>query len=210
MYPTPPPPHTVTNCSDGGVIGAGMWSLSDCLKILECIISSLPPLVVHTLAFLSPHELVPGMIGTLQALEVMKLAANIGGNNLVSFCCAVFQLFHHPTSAETYSQKMLVFDGLLGITRTVKLRPRQPTCAVCGDNPTITRLIDYEVFCSSKADDKSVNKLNVLDVKQRVTCQQYKEVVDAGHTHLLVDVREPVEYEICCLSNSISKCVICY
>lgn len=99
---------------------------------------------------------------------------------------------------------MLVFDGLLGISRTVKLRPRQSTCAVCGDNPTITRLIDYEVFCSSKADDKSV-KLTVLDPKQRVTCQQYKQVVDAGHTHLLVDVREPVEYEICCLDNSISE-----
>lgn len=125
--------------------------------------------------------------------------------SVVNNCFSVHSLatdsFIYP---DTYSKKMLVFDGLLGITRTVKLRPRQSTCAVCGDNPTITRLIDYEVFCSSKADDKAV-KLNVLDVKQRITCQQYKQEVDAGHIHLLVDVREPVEYEICCLGNSISE-----
>ena len=115
---------------------------------------------------------------------------------------AVSRTVHSLT--ETFSQRMLVFDGLLGITRTVKLRPRQPTCAVCGDSPTITRLIDYEMFCGSKADDKSAS-LCVLGAEHRVTCQNYKLVVDSGHTHLLVDVREPVEYEICCLGNSTSE-----
>ena len=49
---------------------------------------------------------------------------------------------------------MLVFDGFEGIFRTVKLRPRMPECVVCGDNPSITELIDYEQFCGASPDDK--------------------------------------------------------
>lgn len=54
----------------------------------------------------------------------------------------------------SYSQKLLVFDALCGTFRTIKLRPRQTQCSVCGDNPSITALIDYELFCGSRADDK--------------------------------------------------------
>ena len=56
--------------------------------------------------------------------------------------------------AASYSQKLLMFDALEGMFRVIKLRPRQPHCAVCGDNPTITQLQDYELFCGSRADDK--------------------------------------------------------
>ena len=70
LYPSPPPPHTVTNCSDGGVIGAGTYALL-----------SLPLSITQ---HLFTSATVPGMIGTLQALEVMKIAANIGGKSLVS------------------------------------------------------------------------------------------------------------------------------
>jgi adenylyltransferase/sulfurtransferase len=47
-----------------------------------------------------------------------------------------------------------MYDGLDGTFRTIRLRGRQPTCPVCGDNPTITQLIDYEQFCGAKATDK--------------------------------------------------------
>lgn len=117
--------------------------------------------------------------------------------------------YWHDLFAVTYSQRLLVFDGLSGLTRTVKLRPKQPSCAVCGENPTITELIDYELFCGSKADDKS-EALSILEAGQRVTCQQYKEVVDSGHAHLLLDVREPVQYEICHLENSTSEPELLY
>lgn len=116
---------------------------------------------------------------------------------------------HVTVCAVTYSQRMLVFDGLSGVSRTIKLRPRQLSCAVCGDNPTITRLIDYEMFCGSRADDKS-RMLSVLDPLQRITCQQYKTVVDSDCAHLLIDVREPVQYEICHLDNSTSKYISQY
>ncbi|KAJ3290972.1 Molybdenum cofactor synthesis protein 3 [Borealophlyctis nickersoniae] len=98
IFPKPPPPETVTNCSDGGVLGV-----------------------------------VPGIIGCMQALEVIKIASGIG---------------------TSYSQKMLVFDAVLGSFRTVKLRGRNVNCAVCGDAPTITELIDYVQFCGAAATDK--------------------------------------------------------
>ena len=53
-----------------------------------------------------------------------------------------------------YSQKLLLFDGLDGTFRTIKLRGRQSKCAVCGNNPTVTSLINYEEFCGAGATDK--------------------------------------------------------
>ena len=73
---------------------------------------------------------------------------------------------HRPAS---YSQKLLLFDALEGMFRVIKLRPRQPHCAVCGDTPTITQLQDYELFCGSRADDKESN-LKLLDPTERISC----------------------------------------
>ena len=53
-----------------------------------------------------------------------------------------------------YFQRLLLFDALDMTFRTIKLRPRQTSCLVCGDNPTITELIDYEQFCGAGATDK--------------------------------------------------------
>ena len=50
--------------------------------------------------------------------------------------------------------KLLLFDGFTGTFRHIKLRERDPKCPVCGDDPTIKQLIDYEQFCGSKPNDK--------------------------------------------------------
>ena len=50
-----------------------------------------------------------------------------------------------------------MFDGLVGSIRIISLRSRDTGCAVCGDNPSITDLIDYEMFCRSCANDKVMN-----------------------------------------------------
>ena len=50
--------------------------------------------------------------------------------------------------------KLLLFDGFSGTFRHIKLRERNPECSVCGDDPTIKELIDYEQFCGSKPNDK--------------------------------------------------------
>ncbi|XP_074659274.1 adenylyltransferase and sulfurtransferase MOCS3-like [Tubulanus polymorphus] len=147
LYPTPPPPETVTNCSDGGVIGA-----------------------------------VPGVIGCLQALEVIKIAANTG---------------------TSYSQRLLLFDGLDGSFRTIKLRLKQKTCVVCGDRPSIKQLIDYEQFCGASASDKA-KCVRLLHSDERITVKEFKQIRDEKRPHILIDVRYPVELDICQLDGHIN------
>ncbi len=74
---------------------------------------------------------------------------------------------------------MMLYDGLECSFRKVRLRKRQENCKVCGLNPEITHLIDYEQFCGRKADDKTPS-LRLLDPEQRIT----------------VMVREYFQYEI--------------
>ncbi|XP_064600435.1 adenylyltransferase and sulfurtransferase MOCS3-like [Liolophura sinensis] len=140
LYPSPPPPETVTNCSDGGVLGV-----------------------------------VPGIIGCLQALEVIKIVTQIGSS---------------------YTQKLLLFDGLDGAFRQIRLRGRQKSCVVCGDSPSITRLIDYVQFCGAGANDKEQPR-NVLKAEDRISVKEYSQMLEECIPHVLVDVRQPVELDIC-------------
>ncbi|CAL8235534.1 unnamed protein product [Boreogadus saida] len=147
LYPVPPPAETVTNCSDGGVLGV-----------------------------------VPGIMGCLQALEVIKIASGQG-----SSC----------------GQQLVMFDALDTRFRSIRLRPRQPECAVCGEKPSVTQLVDYEALCGSAATDKC-RRLNLLSKDHRITVQEYKAVVDNASSHLLLDVRPPVEVDICQLPFSLN------
>lgn len=78
---------------------------------------------------------VVGVIGSLQALEVLKIAGGLRPN---------------------FSSKLYLFDGSTGVSRAVTIRPRKKECNSCGDSPTITDLIDYNFFCGSGACDKVV------------------------------------------------------
>ena len=91
------------------------------------------------------------MIGTLQALEVLKVITGVGGElyKLVVISYNILLL-------DVLTSKLLMFDGLLSSFRVIKLRSRDPACVVCGETPSITKLIDYEVFCNSSANDKVV------------------------------------------------------
>ncbi|XP_062863486.1 adenylyltransferase and sulfurtransferase MOCS3 [Trichomycterus rosablanca] len=147
IYPVPPPPETVTNCSDGGVLGV-----------------------------------VPGIMGCLQALEVLKIASG---------------------QKSSFGQQLLMFDGQDGRFRSIKLRAKQAGCAVCGETPTVTELQDYESFCGSAATDKC-RRLNLLSTEQRISVQEYKSIVNSLTPHLLLDVRPKVEVDICHLPTSIN------
>ncbi|XP_024061573.1 adenylyltransferase and sulfurtransferase MOCS3 [Terrapene carolina triunguis] len=146
LFPKPPPPETVTNCADGGVLGV-----------------------------------VPGIMGCIQALEVLKIASGIGS---------------------TFNQFMLMFDALEGRFRNIKLRPKKPDCAICGDKPAMTSLQDYEAFCGSSATDKC-RTLCLLPSEQRISVEEYKKLLDEQVPHILVDVRPQVEVDICYLVHSI-------
>jgi len=146
LFPIPPPPETVTNCSNGGVLGV-----------------------------------VPGIIGTLQALEVIKIVVGL---------------------QPSYAQKLLLFDALSGTFRVVKLRGRNKNCQLDGENPTIIQPIDYVQFCGSAPDDKTINEKR-LSPEERITCVEYKKIVKNGEDHVLLDVREKVQFEICSLPHSL-------
>ncbi|XP_020635168.3 adenylyltransferase and sulfurtransferase MOCS3 [Pogona vitticeps] len=147
LFPKPPPPETVTNCADGGVLGV-----------------------------------VPGILGSLQALEVLKIASGIGTG---------------------LNRAMLLFDALEGKFRQIKLRSRNLDCAVCGDHPSVTGLQDYESFCGSSATDKC-RTLHLLTSEERISVEEYKKLLDSQVHHVLVDVRPPVEVDICRLPHSLN------
>lgn len=84
--------------------------------------------------------------------------------------------------------------------KVIKLRNKRPGCCVCGDSPSITSLIDYVQFCGSGPNDKARN-LSVLDPLERITVHEYNAI---SHTpHVLLDVRQSIQYKICQLPNSI-------
>lgn len=145
LFPKPPPPECVTNCGDGGVLGA-----------------------------------ITGVIGTLQALEAVKIIVGFG-NGLCG--------------------RMLLFDGKDTIVRNIKLRGKSANCEICVEPRKITSLIDYEQFCGTKASDKDL-KLELLPQNQRVTVQNLHQSRLNGDSHLLIDVRTENEYDICRLEQS--------
>ncbi|GIY42483.1 adenylyltransferase and sulfurtransferase MOCS3 [Caerostris darwini] len=147
LYPSPPPAHTVTNCSEGGVLGV-----------------------------------ITGVIGCLQALEVIKIAIGC-----------------HPS----YYKKLLLFDGWSGDFRTVKLRNKKDDCAICGKNPSIKKLIDYEQFCNMSPTDKDLN-LSLLSETDRISCTELKKISEKSSDFLLLDVRPENQFKICSLSNSVN------
>ncbi len=145
LFPKPPPPETVKNCGDGGVLGA-----------------------------------VTGVIGSLQALEAIKILLG--------------------KSDDCLKGRLLLFDALSTTFRTIKLRGKQKNCNVCGEHPTVTKLIDYEEFCGMAAMDKDPG-LKILGAENRISVQEYSKM-SADFNHLLIDVRSQEEFEICQLKNS--------
>ena len=112
----------------------------------------------------------PGIIGSLQALEAIKLI--IGhGDPLIG--------------------RLVLFDALKLQFRELKLR-KDPECPVCGEHPTIHELIDYEHFCGVAMPDPASHTVN----QHEITPEELKQRLDRGEKTFILDVREPYEYSI--------------
>jgi sulfur-carrier protein adenylyltransferase/sulfurtransferase len=116
-------------------------------------------------------------IGSIQATEAIKLLTGIG-DSLIG--------------------RLMIYDALEMSYRTVKIR-KDPECPICGKNPTITELIDYETFCGVVSDEA----LRAAE-GSTIVPRELKEWIDAGENIYLIDVREPAEFEI----NSIPGAVL--
>ncbi len=130
-----------------------------------------PPGLVPSCAEGGVLGVLPGIIGVIQATEALKLIAGIG---------------------EPLIGRFLIYDALKMRFRELKV-PKDPDCPVCGPNPTVTRLIDYEQFCGIHP---AAPESTVVNNATEITAVEFKQRLDRGDHLTIVDVREPNEYQI--------------
>jgi len=131
-----------------------------------------PPGLVPSCAEGGVLGVLPGLVGIIQATEVLKLILGKG---------------------DSLAGRLLLVDALNMRFRELKLR-RNPDCPVCGVNPTVTKLIDYQQFCGI-VPEKSEEK-KVMNGIPQVSVRELKTRLDKGDDVLILDVREPFEYAI--------------
>ncbi|MDR2631304.1 MAG: molybdopterin-synthase adenylyltransferase MoeB [Spirochaetaceae bacterium] len=139
-----------------------------------------PPGLVPSCAEGGVVGVLPGIIGCIQATEVVKL---IVGSSKYS-----------THSAETLVGKLLLFDAWKMSFRTLKL-DKDPRCPVCGEDPSIHELIDYEQFCGLKKDAGE----DPVDI---ITAKELKERLDNSDPLQIIDIREPHERAIAKFPNA--------
>jgi adenylyltransferase/sulfurtransferase len=143
-----------------------------------------PPGLVPSCAEGGVLGILPGLVGIIQATEVIKLILKIG---------------------DPLIGRLLLVDALGMNFRTLKLR-KNPECPVCGTNPTVTELIDYDQFCGVPkptevgpleiAQNQAVAELPVVDGIPQISVEALKAKLDAKEDIFVLDVREPHEYPI--------------
>jgi len=134
-----------------------------------------PPGLVPSCAEGGVLGVLPGIIGSIQAIEAIKLLLGRG---------------------DTLIGRLLVFDALRMKFRELKLR-KNPECPICGLNPTIKELIDYEEFCGLRGPSEQVGE------EFQITVAELKQKIDGGKAVVLLDVREPMEWEIARLDKAV-------
>src|SRR3989440_971373 len=129
-----------------------------------------PPGMVPSCAEGGVLGVLPGIVGCIQATEILKLALGKGGA-LVG--------------------RLLLFDTLAVRVRELKLR-RDPECPMCGENPSIQHLIDYDQFCGI-----SLESVSTAQNPDEVSVQEMKRALEQPKLGIrVIDVREPDEYQI--------------
>ncbi|QEG01749.1 putative adenylyltransferase/sulfurtransferase MoeZ [Stieleria maiorica] len=118
--------------------------------------------------------ILPGIVGTIQATEAIKLILGIG---------------------ESLSGRLLLLDALEMRFRELKVS-RDPSCPVCGDQPTITAPIDYDQFCGTPKQDSTQSPWDIEPT-------EFKRRLDAGEPMTVLDVRKQHEYDICNLGGTL-------
>ena len=133
-----------------------------------------PPGLVPSCAEGGVLGVLPGIIGTLQANEALKVVLEIG------------DIMH---------ERFLLFDALSLDFSELKIH-KNKECVVCGTNPSITELIDYKQFCG-------FNDVDDTEVYSDITVQELDQRIKGGNTPKIIDVRESFELEISKINESI-------
>ncbi len=141
-----------------------------------------PPGLVPNCAEAGVLGVLPGIVGSIQANEAIKWLTGIGN---------------------TLAGRLLLIDALRMEFRSLDIAP-DPECAVCGPEPTVTELIDYERFCGATPDGtETEGAMHDLDID----VHELKRRIDAGERFQLIDVREDYEWAICNLEEAGARLV---
>jgi sulfur-carrier protein adenylyltransferase/sulfurtransferase len=130
-----------------------------------------PPGLVPSCAEGGVLGVLPGIVGSIQAAETLKLIIGKG---------------------EPLVGRLLLFDALSMRFRELKLR-KNSECPVCGAHPTVTKLIDYAEFCGVRGEEAPAP----VSAVPEITPSELKARLDRGDDLFILDVREPHEYQIC-------------
>ncbi len=130
-----------------------------------------PPGLVPSCAEGGVLGILPGLIGVVQATEVVKIILGKG---------------------ETLAGRLMLYDALNMKFREMRLR-KSPECPICGPNRSIHQLIDYHQFCGVPRQAEAAPVANDSEIEP----VEVKRLLDAAHNFVLLDVREPHEYQIC-------------
>ncbi|MCC6363518.1 MAG: molybdopterin-synthase adenylyltransferase MoeB [Bryobacterales bacterium] len=136
-----------------------------------------PPGLVPSCAEGGVLGILPGMIGIVQATEAVKLILGKG---------------------ETLIGRLMLYDAMNMKVREMKLR-KSPDCPICGPNRSIHQLIDYHQFCGVP---KQPAQPEPVAANGEIDALGLKELLDRNHNFVLIDVREPHEYQICRIPNA--------
>jgi adenylyltransferase/sulfurtransferase len=143
-----------------------------------------PPGLVPSCAEAGVFGILPGVIGTIQATETIKLILGVG---------------------ETLVGRLLVYDAMRMAFRELKV-PKDPDCPVCGAHPTVRALIDYEAFCGGQAGAEPQPDAAPAapgHVDPIITVDELKARWDRGDRPFLLDVREVVEHQLVHLEGAV-------
>ena len=143
-----------------------------------------PPGLVPSCAEAGVFGVLPGIIGTIQATEAIKLILGVG---------------------EPLIGRFVIYDALRMRFRELRL-PKDPECAVCGEHPTITDLVGYEGYCETTTAAGRLKPAPTAEAglsrpddhtNMDITVKELKERMDRGEAPTVIDVREPYEHAIC-------------
>ncbi len=137
-----------------------------------------PPGLIPSCAEGGVLGVLPGIIGAIQANETLKVILG---------------------AEDTLVNRLLLFDAWHMRFRELKLR-KNPQCPICGANPTIRELIDYEEFCGLRSQPQAMP--SQTEKLEEITAGELKQRLDRGDDLQIIDVREPNEYEIARMSES--------
>ena len=136
-----------------------------------------PPGLVPSCAEGGVLGILPGIIGVIQATEIVKIILGVG---------------------ETLSGRLMLYDALGMNFRQLRLR-KNPECVICSDNPTVTDLIDYEQFCGVPTIAEGARPTDVATESEgfaRLSVEDIKSKLDGGWSPFVIDVRKPHEADI--------------